>query len=341
MRLDLDTRRWAGSPSTCAPGSGSGSGSPRSPSSSSAHRTCPSRTPPPRSWGRTPSSSASSPTRVTLRFGAKVPGAQMEVRDVTMDFGYGRSFTSPRPRPTSASSSTCSSGAAALPPPRGGRAVLGDPRPDRAVLGEEGCSSGAVPLRWTGASGADDLMRRDGRVSGAAVIVDLHRAQPPPPSRPASCASAPRRARWPSPACSPSSSSSTTGTPRPRSTSRTPRRASTEPHPRRRPRQQRGRHGWTARSGSAVTQVRRRWSSCGSTVPWPRTAVPSSPPPARRLPHRRVVAVEGPRTPSEDPIGVMAQRRVTDAARSPTAHRTVLRRLAEVCQRAPTSPGPG
>jgi glucose-6-phosphate dehydrogenase assembly protein OpcA len=39
--------------------------------------------------------------------------------------------------------------------------------------------------------------------------------------------------------------------------------------------------------------------------------------------------VEGPRTPSEDPIGVMAQRRVTDAARSPTAHRTVLRRLAE------------
>ncbi|MCU1535728.1 MAG: glucose-6-phosphate 1-dehydrogenase, partial [Humibacillus sp.] len=30
---------------------------------------------------------------VTLRFGSKVPGAQMEVRDVTMDFGYGSSFT--------------------------------------------------------------------------------------------------------------------------------------------------------------------------------------------------------------------------------------------------------
>ncbi len=34
---------------------------------------------------------------VTMRFGAKVPGAQMEVRDVTMDFGYGRSFTESSP----------------------------------------------------------------------------------------------------------------------------------------------------------------------------------------------------------------------------------------------------
>ena len=34
---------------------------------------------------------------VTLRFGAKVPGAQMEVRDVSMDFGYGRAFTESSP----------------------------------------------------------------------------------------------------------------------------------------------------------------------------------------------------------------------------------------------------
>ncbi len=34
---------------------------------------------------------------VTLRFGAKVPGAQMEVRDVTMDFGYGTAFTETSP----------------------------------------------------------------------------------------------------------------------------------------------------------------------------------------------------------------------------------------------------
>lgn len=34
---------------------------------------------------------------VTLRFGAKVPGTQMEVRDVTMDFGYGHAFTESSP----------------------------------------------------------------------------------------------------------------------------------------------------------------------------------------------------------------------------------------------------
>lgn len=37
----------------------------------------------------------------------------------------------------------------------------------------------------------------------------------------------------------------------------------------------------------------------------------------------------GPRSPSQDPIGTMAQRRVTDAARSTSAPRTVLKRLAE------------
>ena len=30
---------------------------------------------------------------VTLRFGSKVPGTQMEVRDVNMDFSYGEAFT--------------------------------------------------------------------------------------------------------------------------------------------------------------------------------------------------------------------------------------------------------
>ncbi|MBB6171148.1 glucose-6-phosphate 1-dehydrogenase [Nocardiopsis mwathae] len=34
---------------------------------------------------------------VTLRFGSKVPGAAMEVRDVTMDFAYGQSFTESSP----------------------------------------------------------------------------------------------------------------------------------------------------------------------------------------------------------------------------------------------------
>ena len=34
---------------------------------------------------------------VTLRFGSKVPGNMMEVRDVTMDFGYGHAFTESSP----------------------------------------------------------------------------------------------------------------------------------------------------------------------------------------------------------------------------------------------------
>lgn len=34
---------------------------------------------------------------VTLRFGSKVPGTQMEIRDVTMDFAYGESFTETSP----------------------------------------------------------------------------------------------------------------------------------------------------------------------------------------------------------------------------------------------------
>ncbi|MGP3981474.1 glucose-6-phosphate dehydrogenase [Streptomyces sp. KR80] len=34
---------------------------------------------------------------VTIRFGSKVPGTQMEIRDVTMDFAYGESFTETSP----------------------------------------------------------------------------------------------------------------------------------------------------------------------------------------------------------------------------------------------------
>ncbi|MFT0763091.1 glucose-6-phosphate dehydrogenase [Scrofimicrobium sp. R131] len=34
---------------------------------------------------------------VTIRFGSKVPGTQMEVRNVTMDFGYGHAFTESSP----------------------------------------------------------------------------------------------------------------------------------------------------------------------------------------------------------------------------------------------------
>jgi glucose-6-phosphate 1-dehydrogenase len=36
---------------------------------------------------------------ITLRFGSKVPGTAMEIRDVTMDFGYGSSFNETSPEP--------------------------------------------------------------------------------------------------------------------------------------------------------------------------------------------------------------------------------------------------
>ena len=34
---------------------------------------------------------------MTIRFGSKVPGPRMEVRDVSMDFSYGQSFTEASP----------------------------------------------------------------------------------------------------------------------------------------------------------------------------------------------------------------------------------------------------
>src|SRR5690606_39703918 len=34
---------------------------------------------------------------VTIRFGSKVPGADMQVRDVTIDFAYGHAFTESSP----------------------------------------------------------------------------------------------------------------------------------------------------------------------------------------------------------------------------------------------------
>jgi len=38
---------------------------------------------------------------ITLRFGSKVPGSAMEVRDVNMDFSYGSAFAEDSPKRTS------------------------------------------------------------------------------------------------------------------------------------------------------------------------------------------------------------------------------------------------
>ena len=98
VRLDIDTRRWAGCRSTCAPASGSASGSPRSPWSSRQAPHLPFEDTATEELGKNAIVIRVQPDEgVTLRFGAKVPGAQMEVRDVTMDFGYGRAFTESSP----------------------------------------------------------------------------------------------------------------------------------------------------------------------------------------------------------------------------------------------------
>ncbi len=102
-------------------------------------------------------------------------------------------------------------------------------------------------------------------------------------------------------------------------------------HRRRRGQQARRRPGSTPRSGSAATPVRREvvvLRLYGQLAePRPSRRDPAA---ARRLPHRRVVAhATAPAKPSADPIGAMAQRRITDAAESSQAPRAALRRLAE------------
>ena len=84
--------------STCAPASGWAAGSPRSPSCSSAPRTCPFESTATEELGKNALVIRVQPDEgVTMRFGSKVPGTAMEVRDVTMDFGYGHAFTESSP----------------------------------------------------------------------------------------------------------------------------------------------------------------------------------------------------------------------------------------------------
>ena len=98
MRLDVDTRRWAGVPFYLRTGKRLGKRvteiavvfkkAPHLPFSNTATE----------ELGQNAVVIRVQPDEgVTLRFGAKVPGAQMEVRDVTMDFGYGRAFTESSP----------------------------------------------------------------------------------------------------------------------------------------------------------------------------------------------------------------------------------------------------
>ncbi|MHB1289007.1 glucose-6-phosphate dehydrogenase [Georgenia sp.] len=98
MRLDVDTRRWAGVPFYLRAGKRLGrrvteiaivfKRAPHLPFDQTATR----------ELGENALVIRVQPDEgVTIRFGAKVPGTAMEVRDVTMDFGYGHAFTENSP----------------------------------------------------------------------------------------------------------------------------------------------------------------------------------------------------------------------------------------------------
>jgi glucose-6-phosphate 1-dehydrogenase len=98
IRVDIDTRRWAGVPFYLRTGKRLGrrvteiaivfKKAPHLPFESTATE----------ELGKNALVIRVQPDEgVTLRFGAKVPGTAMEVRDVTMDFGYGHAFTESSP----------------------------------------------------------------------------------------------------------------------------------------------------------------------------------------------------------------------------------------------------
>ena len=87
----------------------------------------------------------------TIRFGSKVPGTQMEVRDVTMDFGYGHSFTESSPEAYERLILDVLLGEPPLfPRHAGSRAVLEDPGPVRGLLGRPGRTARALRSRQLG-----------------------------------------------------------------------------------------------------------------------------------------------------------------------------------------------
>jgi len=101
---------------------------------------------------------------VTMRFGSKVPGAGMQVRDVTMDFGYGHAFTEASPE---AYERLILDVLLGEPPlfPRHQEVELSwkilDPIEE--YWATQGRPEQYAPGTW-GPTSADDLLARDGRV---------------------------------------------------------------------------------------------------------------------------------------------------------------------------------
>jgi glucose-6-phosphate 1-dehydrogenase len=104
---------------------------------------------------------------VTLRFGSKVPGTTMEVRDVAMDFQYGEAFTVASPRRTSG---CCWTSCSATPrcsraTRRSRRAGASSTRSRRTGPSRRPRRAAApVPRRRVGSAGRRRDAGRDGRV---------------------------------------------------------------------------------------------------------------------------------------------------------------------------------
>ena len=98
IRLDVDTRRWAGVPFYLRTGKRLGKRVTEIALVFKRAPHLPFETTSTRELGSNAVVIRVQPDEgVTIRFGAKVPGTAMEVRDVSMDFSYGRSFTEASP----------------------------------------------------------------------------------------------------------------------------------------------------------------------------------------------------------------------------------------------------
>ena len=98
IRLDIDTRRWAGVPFYLRTGKRLGRRVTEIAVVFKKSLHLPFEQTATRELGKNALVIRVQPDEgVTLRFGAKVPGTQMEVRNVTMDFGYGHAFTESSP----------------------------------------------------------------------------------------------------------------------------------------------------------------------------------------------------------------------------------------------------
>ncbi|MDC4233288.1 glucose-6-phosphate dehydrogenase [Actinomyces sp. B33] len=100
---------------------------------------------------------------MTIKFGAKVPGTEMQVRDVTMDFGYGHAFTEDSPEAYERLILDALAGAAPLFPHQ--REVelswrILDPVLD--FWASQGAPDPYRPGSW-GPASAHEMMARDGR----------------------------------------------------------------------------------------------------------------------------------------------------------------------------------